>query len=290
MLIGHAVLAAGAGALALGAVHASQPVEVPPKSIRTASAACKPGRTALSAGFQTRQSKDSGVARIGMRKAKNHVSVRAYNFGEDPGGLVAYVYCRASRVPPAARVVRTTVKPERAASLVAVCPRGTRVISGGFATGGFNQPTGPQVLALTSKRVGSRRWKVAGFNLPEDDPASNSQGRPGKLAAYAYCLRGDAGLTAVSRRVKVPPMPSQGIDRPRTFRVSCPAGRRAVSGGFDGHLRLGDKPRAAGALTSMRTRDGRGWRTSAVSLSDTASSTITAFVYCAARGQAVAAH
>lgn len=290
MLIGRAVLAAGAGALALGAVQTSQAVEVPPKSIRTASATCKPGQAALSSGFETRQSNDSGVARIGVRKAKRGVSVRAYNFGEDPGELVAYVYCRKGAAAPGARVVRATVKPERARSLVAVCPRGTKVISGGFATGGSRQLTGPQVLTLTSKRLGSRRWKVEGFNLPDDGASSKSQMRSGKLAAYAYCVRGDLRLRTVSKSVSVPPTPSEAIDQPRTFRVSCPPASRAVSGGFDGQLTLGGAPRAAGALTSMRTRDGRGWRTSAVSLSDNASSRITAFVYCAARGQAVAAH
>lgn len=105
-------------------------------------------------------------------------------------------------------------------------------------------------------------------NLP-DDPMSNGQGRPGKLAVYAYCVRTSASLTTVSKRVSLPPMPSEGIDRPRTFRVSCPRRNRAVSGGFDGNVSLGDE-RAGGALTSMRTRDGRGWRTSAISLSDAA--------------------
>ncbi len=75
-------------------------------------------------------------------------------------------------------------------------------------------------------------------------------------------------------------MPSKGLDRPRTFRVSCPGRSRAVAGGFDGNLTLAGAGGAAAALTSMRTRDGRGWRTSAISVNETASSKITAYVYC----------
>jgi hypothetical protein len=53
-----------------------------------------------------------------------------------------------------------------------------------------------------------------------------------------------------------------------------------VAGGFDGNLTLRGEGGAAGALTSMRTRDGRGWRTSAISINDTTASKITAYVYC----------
>jgi hypothetical protein len=71
-------------------------------------------------------------------------------------------------------------------------------------------------------------------------------------------------------------MPSKGLGRPRTFRVGCPGRSRAVAGGFDGNL---GEQGAAAALTSMRTRDERGWRTSAISINRTTSS-ITAYVYC----------
>ncbi len=283
MHIGIAALAAAATAAAMPAGPTSKPVDVPPKSIRTATAACKPGQVAVSSGFEAPGlglGKDSGVARIGVRKGKNRVTTRAYNFGEDAGELVSYAYCQKGAVPPAERVARTTVGPNTARSLVAVCPRGMRVISGGFATGAFTQRTGPRVFALTSKRVGSRSWKVQGFNMPDDNPSSPRQKRPGKLAAFAYCVKENVPLKWVSKRVNVPPMPSQGSGKPRTFRVSCPGRTRAVAGGFDGNLTLGGEPGAAGALTSMRTRDGRGWRTSALSLSDKASSKITAYVYC----------
>lgn len=283
MHIGIAALAALASTAAITAAPNSKAVDVPSKSIRTATAACKPGQVAVSSGFETPdfgRGNDSGVARIGVLKGRNRVSTRAYNFGEDAGELVSHVYCQKGAAPTAGRVVRTNVAPQRAKSVVAVCPRGTRVISGGFATGRFSQAKGPQVLALASKRVGKRRWKVQAFNMPNDDSQSPGQERPGKLAAHAYCVRDNAPLKTVAKRVNVPPMPSKGLDRPRTFRVSCPGRSRAVAGGFDGNLTLRGEGGAAGALTSMRTRDGRGWRTSAISINDTTSSKITAYVYC----------
>lgn len=279
----HLGLAALAGIAAVMAAPNSKAVDVPSKSIRTSTAACKPGQVAVSSGFESPdfgRGNDSGVARIGVVKGRNRATTRAYNFGEDAGELVSHVYCRKGAVSPARRVVRTKVAPERAKSIVAVCPRGTRVISGGFTTGRFNQAKGPQVLALASKRVGKRRWKVQAFNMPNDDSMSAGQERPGKLAAHAYCVRDNAPVRTVAKRVTVPPMPSKGLERPRTFRVSCPGRMRAVAGGFDGNLALRGEGAAAGALTSMRTRNGRGWRTSAISINDSTSSKITAYVYC----------
>ena len=282
MGIATAVLVAGAGAIAVAAAPTSGTLELAPKSIGTATAVCKPGRVAVSGGFKATNfaKNDSGMARIGMRKGRARVTTRAYNFGEASGELVSYAYCQKRPAAPVRRVARTTVAPERAKSLVAVCPRGTRVISGGFATGGFTQASGAQVLTLTSKRVGNRRWKVAGFNLPADGDEPGVQRRSGKLAAYAYCVKRNAPLTSVWRRVYVPASPPSGPDKPRTVRVNCPGSGRAVSGGFDGNLKLGGEPWAAGAITSMRTRDGRGWRTSAVSLAENIPSRITAYVYC----------
>ena len=279
----HLGLAALASIAAVMAAPNSKAVDLPSKSTRTSTAVCKPGQVAVSSGFETPdlgRGNDSTVARIGVVKGRNRATTRAYNFGEGAGEIVSHVYCRKGTASPARIVVRAKVAPERAKSIVAVCPRGTRVISGGFATGSFNRAKGPRVLTLASKRVGRRRWMVQAFNLPNDDSMSAGQERPGKLVGHAYCVRDNAPLRTVAKRVTVPPMPSRGLDRPRPFRVSCPGRMRAVAGGFDGNLTLRGEGGAAGALTSMRTRDGRGWRTSAVSVNDSTSSKITAYVYC----------
>ncbi len=157
-------------------------------------------------------------------------------------------------------------------------------ISGGFSTGAFNQRTGPRVLTLSSKRLGTRRWKVQAIYLPEDDATYSGPLRPGKLVAYANCAR-EAALAKVAKRVKVPAQTRDGEGSlTRSFRVSCPRGSRAVSGGFDGNLTLrGNEGNAAGAVTSMRSRDGRGWRTAAISVSEQSASKMTAFVYCLTR-------
>ena len=59
--------------MAMAAVPASGAVEVPPKSVRTATAVCKPGQIAVSSGFQAPDfalSNDSGVARIGVQRPR----------------------------------------------------------------------------------------------------------------------------------------------------------------------------------------------------------------------------
>lgn len=284
-MIATTVLAAAAGALALATP--SEPVEVLPKSIRTASATCGPGATAVSSGFEAPDfglANDSGVARIGVKQARRRVKVRAYNFGEDRGRLIAHAYCLRGARAPVRSFARTTVAPGRAKSVVAVCPRGTTAISGGFSTGAFNQRTGPRVLTVSSKRAGARRWRVQAIYLPEDDPTYTAPLRPGKLVAYANCARSAIALTTVAKRVNVPAQPSDSEGSPtRTFRVSCPRGSRALSGGFDGNLTFRNEGSAAGAVTSMRTRDGRGWRTAALSISDRTASKVTAYVYCLPR-------
>lgn len=279
--MGRAVLVISAVAIATAAVQTSAATEVPAKSIRTASATCKPGDTALAGGFEAPdfgRGRDSTAARLNLKKLKDRVRARAYNFGEDPGQLVAYAYCEKGARAPVTRAARAAVAPGKVKSLFAVCPRGMKVLSGGFATGAFDQRSGPRVLTLTSRRAGPRRWKVQAFNLTEGDPASSN--RAGKLAAYAYCVKRDAPIRMASKRVTVPPMPAERVGRPRSFRVSCPGNGRAVAGGFDGNISLAGEGRATAAVTSMRTRDRKGWRTSAISLPDATSSTITAYVYC----------
>lgn len=265
----------------------AQPVEIPPKSIRAASAVCEPGATAVSSGFESPDfslKTDSAVVRIGVKQGRRRVKVRAHNFGEDRGRLIAYVYCRGGIEAPVKRSARTIVAPGRAKSIVAVCPRGMTAISGGFSTGAFNQRAGPRVLTLSSKRLGTRRWQVQAIYLPEDDATYSGPLRPGKLVAYANCAR-EVALAKVAKRVNVPAQTRDGEgSQTRSFRVRCPRGSRAVSGGFDGNLTLrGNEGNAAGAVTSMRSRDGRGWRTAAISVSERTASKMTAFVYCLTR-------
>lgn len=76
MGIATAVLAAGAGAIAVAAAPTSGTLDLAPKSIGTATAVCKPGRVAVSGGFEATNfaKNDSGMGRIGMRKGRARVT------------------------------------------------------------------------------------------------------------------------------------------------------------------------------------------------------------------------
>jgi hypothetical protein len=161
---------------------------------------------------------------------------------------------------------RVAVPQASAGTVTAVCPHGSKAVSGGFATPGFSATGGSQVIVATSRRVGQRRWRVVGFNA-SSDPGT------GTLVGYAYCERGAPRLE--TRSVTQQVSPTQIL----SFDTACPAGARAISGGFDGHFVGGADPNAGPAVDSFRSQHGAAWRTTAVSAGDQ-SGTATGYAYC----------
>jgi hypothetical protein len=151
-----------------------------------ATARCPAGTKAISGGFDNPDFRWTGdyessnrLVPYQSRKAgPRSWTVEAANYGGDDGTLVAYAYCQDGSSLRTKRTTATFTAPPgevRQGSTVASCPRGQRVVSGGFKVVGLE----PHVVA--SRKRGARRWK-----------ASASVAHPGqtKLTAYAYCRNG----------------------------------------------------------------------------------------------------
>jgi hypothetical protein len=274
---GTAVIATAAVAIpsASALKVAKKEVTVDAQSFATAPAQCSGGRTAVSGGFAAPgfdPSTGPTVARLGFKHpGKGMISTRAFNFGGDPGSIVSYAYCALHDHDFRIRSATVQVQPQTVGSATAECPRGTQAVAGGFDTDATPGPDGPGVITVTSMRVGERRWKVAGVNIPPD----SGQPTASSLTSYAYCEAAPFKLTAVSKDVTV-----NGL---KTFEVGCPNHGRAFSGGFDGHLELSQTDATGtAAITSRRVSKGHAWRSSALSPFGNGPATATAYAYCRA--------
>jgi hypothetical protein len=246
---------------------------IAPGQVGTATAKCRGDRSAVAGGFAApgfNPNVGSTIGRIGSRRiGKRQVEARALNFGNQDGVLASFAYCARNDHGLEVESERIVIEANSKGSVVAKCPRGTSAVDGGFGTYRFSPTEGPQVITLTSKRLGERRWQVVGLNI-------NDQNRRGTLIAYAYCAAVPFDLVTESREVEAP------AGAPRTFDVRCGNGSEAFSGGFDGHVRLGAQPQATAAITSKRAQGGRVWRTSALGVFGNPSA-VTAYAYCRRR-------
>ncbi len=270
------VVSAAVAAAAAIAGSARQRITIPAQSRGTAIAQCKRGTTAVAGGFAapafSPQDNGPSAARISSKlTGRRRVLTKAYNFGRQPSAFVSLAYCVKHRRGLTVRSNKAFLGPQSPGSVIARCQRGTKVVGGGFGTQGFSKRKGPRVLTLTSRRVGPRQWRVEGMNMGND---GSNGARPGTLIAYAYCQKNPPKLVSVLKRVEVP------VARAKSFKVSCPPGSVAYSGGFDGNLRLTADPSASGAITSKRVDQGRAWSLTAFNISDTSPAHATAFAYC----------
>ncbi len=276
-LLAIAVLsAAGVAAVAI-AGSAGKRITIPAQSRGTAIARCQRGTTAVAGGFAAPafNPRDSGPAAarlVSKLIGKRKVASKAFNFARQPAKFVSLAYCVRKRRGLTVRSNKAFLGPQSPGSVIARCRKGTRVVGGGFGTQGFSNRKGPRVITLTSRRVGSRQWRVEGLNLGGD--GSSNGARPGTLIAYAYCQKHPPRLVAKSKRAKVP------VAHVKTLEAKCPRGSRAYSGGFDGNIKLTADPSASGAITSKRVDQGRAWLLSALNTSDTSPAHVTAYAYC----------
>jgi hypothetical protein len=162
------------------------------------------------------------------------------------------------------RFDRTPVPEDKTATAIAKCPKGTTLVSGGFAApdrvyaGG-----GPYTEILSANRKGKRAWAVRGENFSSRD---------GTMYSYAYCA--DVGPIKVA----------EGSDtvkeqRGATATARCPRGLTALSGGWAGENAGGGRPQMIPFLSKRKGTDG--WTVGAVNGSFNQSATLTAFAYCA---------
>jgi hypothetical protein len=194
-----------------------------------------------------------------------------------PGDMTAYALCEHASARKLKRVSKTLKFPagdspdltiER--SVKAKCPKGWKVISGGWKV---DPPYAPMTMKApqqkgeiavdASKRVKSRIWKVHGGN----------DGRPTDLIAYAICEK--ANFSAVQQV-------AEKVDTPSTDSYSaiaeCPPSTHVVGGGFQ------VKPDESGAdlpfVSANRPASATQWK--ATQITNYLDSSLTSFAECEA--------
>jgi hypothetical protein len=209
--------------------------------------------------------------RVGARKW----TTSTYNSGTGER-LTTFAYCRDEVIRIATAQVGIAAAQAGfpplldTGSATAKCPRGTRVVSGGFDnpdfahTGGFD---GPNIRPYESRKVGKRKWKVS---------ASNRSDEAGTLVAYAYCHDGKAPKTkSKNKSLELKP------GAPRATAIArCKKSQRVVSGGFSS-----DQPADFGGpfVTESRRKGKRKWVVTA--FSNEVGPAITAYAYCEKKEQ-----
>jgi len=276
-----AVVAIVATALLIAAADGGQvatsTLEVPAHRIAAGSVRCPAGGAVLSQGFAVPgfAAGDDGASAVRFashRSGPRTVTTAAYNFGALEGTVRGYAYC--SRRARAIEVVRDRARvgtPAAAAVARPTCPAGSRAVSGGFAAPGF-AAAGPDVVTLTSRRVGVRTWRVEALSLQRGEGAPRGRGA---LVGFAYCLADPPRIAAVSASREVAPGELERVV------ARCPQGTKAIAGGFDGDVRPRAPVSAAGAVASRRLSQGSGWSIKGTGIAGS-TATLTVYAYCAA--------
>ena len=150
------------------------------------------------------------------------------------------------------------------------CPRGTEAIAGGYRLTNhidISGPTSSALLPYSSRRAGKMRWQVSAYKF---GPSS----KPERLTALAYCQRrADSLSVAVARSTLTVNSfdDSSSVGAALAFATAtapCPAGTRALSGGFrisvNGSATSADGPPVAMVFGSRAA--GNGWELTAARL------------------------
>jgi hypothetical protein len=154
------------------------------------------------------------------------------------------------------------------ATATAVCPKGTKVLGGGYAS---SQPSvGSHWLnVFESQRSGARGWSVSGAEYFAGGDT---------LTAYAYCAPLNVKIRARSAQVALPTTAGAGT----VVQALCPKGHIALSGGFlTEAATTTDSSLVSRSIGASRSR----WVVDATRLTGTAARTLTAHVYCAPKAK-----
>jgi hypothetical protein len=144
------------------------------------------------------------------------------------------------------------------ASAKAKCPKGKRVVLGGFDFPlDLADPT-----ATHLKLDGKRGWRAGIVNFAND---------PTTLTSIAYCGK----LKGLKTRKETVTLPDAGTDElPTTVAAKCRRGERLAFGGFN----YGITEENNAYLSELRKVGKRGWQVGALNFADTAE--LTAIAYC----------
>jgi hypothetical protein len=154
------------------------------------------------------------------------------------------------------------------ATATARCPKGTKVLGGGYST---SIPiVGSHWLnVFESQRSGSRGWSVSGAQYFAGSDT---------LTAYAYCAPLNVKIRARSAQVAMPDTAGAGT----VVQALCPKGHIALSGGFLTQAASAtDSSLVSRSIGASRSR----WVVDATRLTGAEARTLSAHVYCAPKAK-----
>jgi len=275
LLSGAAIVVVAAVATTASAAGTKSEIDVPGGGFVSVGTDCPRNTALVSQGFGTKGFTINGpkgtVVRIDSHRSGTGLASGAHNFSAVQGVFDAYAYC--SRAARDIKVVRSKefVAVGTFGVATASCPRGRAPVGGGFGAPDFADGS-VQVITLTSRRRG-RAWQVEAIGQ-SGPTAGEGVGLSGRLVAYAYCMKNAPKVTVRKQSVTVD---QTGL---KTAVATCPKGREAISGGFDGDIRLSGTPQAGGVIVSRRAKRGRAWKGRAISVNETGGATATVYAYC----------
>lgn len=202
--------------------------------------------------------------------------VAAANFGDAPGTVTAFVYCSSKQeLLQSHKKKRGTVAPGETGSVTAKCPRGKKVVVGGFESPEPLPGASPPefgIYPFVSKRAGKRGWKVSAYgDVQGADPEDQF------LTSEAFCYAGGPSLTTESKKTTV----ADGAVG--SVKAKCPRGKQVASGGFKSTAE-GSGASTSYARTFVSKKAGkRGWKVEAFGEGNDPAP-LKAFAYCAPAG------
>jgi hypothetical protein len=262
--IGLAALGTGVALGGKGLKTKAQTTTVAPTTVGSATAKCKRGTKAVSGGFASPYSPGSDefgslIPQESHRQGARRWVAAAYDLGLNPGELTAFANCRDEKLK--ARSASIAIEPGEGGTASAKCPKGTRVLSGGFG-GGEGPPDTPRFWITTSRKLGPRTWTVSAYN---------TGGAEGDLVALAYCREGRKLQTAeVSDTVNLEDYPTNAE---ADLAPTCKRRQRVVSGGWASNAAI------AAAFRASHRLDRRSWRIHATA-QGILGTDVTAYAYC----------
>jgi hypothetical protein len=199
----------------------------------------------------------------------------AANFGDEVGTLTSIGYCSKNAPNLTPKEKTTNVPPGDTGSVTAKCPKGKRVMFGGFESPEPLPGAAPPefgIYPFTSKRVGNRRWKVSGFA-----DIHGAEPEPQFLRSRAFCYGNGPSLTVRSKKTTIADGDTGVV------KAKCKADEIAVSGGFKSSAE-GSGAATAYARSFVSKRAGkRRWKVAAFG-EGRGDSPLRAFAYCAPTG------
>jgi hypothetical protein len=180
-------------------------------------ATCRPGQTAVSAGFQAPLNGGEGPSMLAMdstREGESRWRFRANNLGSD-GKAKAYAYCDSRNVNISVVSESFPVEDNSLGSGTVECAGNRAAVAGGFD---FPEPDNANLVG--SRRVGEQGWTLSVFNATGDSA---------DFEVFVYCRRGGPALSSRSNSIRA--------DESERYRQSvtaeCNGSKEARSGGFE---------------------------------------------------------